>query len=344
MTTTGKVTVGMMLGGIFLVGAARAADQGIAGKKLQMKDPSKVLVLSKDATISVTGSDPANGGDSSITFSDGTITNTVTYALPQTGWSANKAGTRFKYGNDAAPSGPSPIKRVKISDGKLKVSGNALPFAVPNGMEWVLVVLSLDGGTNKYCMAFPGNGDGTKYAAKDGPAQSCTVCGNDVQEGVELCDGTDDWFCPGGCTTDCTCAVCGNGTLEGSEQCDPPHATGACPGSLQCASDCTCEAACPASMDGVYCSGSATGLISSFSISMSGGGGTVTTSQGSGSFSYSYDCPSLTCSGHGALTLSGDIGIASFDALVCIDGANSKNLSGSYSTPAGGGTLSGSCF
>ena len=35
-----------------------------------------------------------------------------------------------------------------------------------------------------------------------GPGQ---VCGNNIQEGTEQCDGTDDAACPGLCQTDCTC-------------------------------------------------------------------------------------------------------------------------------------------
>ena len=32
------------------------------------------------------------------------------------------------------------------------------------------------------------------------------VCGNDIREGDEQCDGTDDAACPGNCQPDCTCA------------------------------------------------------------------------------------------------------------------------------------------
>ena len=34
------------------------------------------------------------------------------------------------------------------------------------------------------------------------------VCGNDIKEGLEECDGTDDTACPGQCQADCTCAAC----------------------------------------------------------------------------------------------------------------------------------------
>ncbi len=40
------------------------------------------------------------------------------------------------------------------------------------------------------------------------------VCGNDIIEGVEACDGSADAACPGVCQVDCTCPlVCGSGDL-----------------------------------------------------------------------------------------------------------------------------------
>lgn len=32
------------------------------------------------------------------------------------------------------------------------------------------------------------------------------VCGNNIREGTEQCDGTDDGACPGLCQADCTCS------------------------------------------------------------------------------------------------------------------------------------------
>ena len=48
---------------------ARAADQGITGKKLLLKG-TKFVLLSKDPSISIIGSDPVAGSDSSMTFDD----------------------------------------------------------------------------------------------------------------------------------------------------------------------------------------------------------------------------------------------------------------------------------
>lgn len=40
------------------------------------------------------------------------------------------------------------------------------------------------------------------------------VCGNNIREGTEQCDGTDDASCPGLCQTDCTCPTEGFPTVS----------------------------------------------------------------------------------------------------------------------------------
>jgi len=85
-----------------VVCTAHAADQGITGKKLLIKG-DKVLVLSKDPTISAAGSDPVGGSDSTISLDNGG--GPVDWNLPATLWSTNGAGTLFKYKNSQAPSG-----------------------------------------------------------------------------------------------------------------------------------------------------------------------------------------------------------------------------------------------
>jgi hypothetical protein len=81
--------------------------------------------------------------------------------------------------------------------------------------------------------------DGTDSSACPGfcrppgdPLGECTcsqICGNAVREGTEQCDGTDDAACPGLCSAACTCAVCGNSLVEGPEECDGTN-DAACPG------------------------------------------------------------------------------------------------------------------
>ena len=71
-------------------------DQGITEKKLLLK-VGKVVLLSKDASISIAGSDPVDGTDSSVSFDAGS--GPVTLTLPASLWSTNGSGTLFKYKN-----------------------------------------------------------------------------------------------------------------------------------------------------------------------------------------------------------------------------------------------------
>ena len=74
------------------------------------------------------------------------------------------------------------------------------------------------------------------------------VCGNNVVESPEECDGTDDGACPGRCQADCTCGLCGNGIVDPGEDCDP--AGSVCRGvGIACNADCTCPP--PVCGDGV---------------------------------------------------------------------------------------------
>jgi hypothetical protein len=75
-----------------------------------------------------------------------------------------------------------------------------------------------------------------------GVGEGChvAVCGNDLVEGDETCDGATDGSCAGDCLGDCTCApvtACGNATVDPGEQCDGA-ADAACP--QRCRPDCTC--------------------------------------------------------------------------------------------------------
>ena len=78
------------------IGRAHATNQGITGKKLLIKS-GKFVLLSKDPSISIAGSDAVGGADSSITFNDGS--GPVSLALPKTLWSVNGGATVFKYKN-----------------------------------------------------------------------------------------------------------------------------------------------------------------------------------------------------------------------------------------------------
>ena len=173
MDMSHRAVVGAAGVALVLLGAASAAnatDQGITGKKLLLKT-GKIVLLSKDASVSIAGSDPVNGADSSISFDDGS--GPVTFGLPAGNWSKNGSATLFKFKNTSAPGGPSVVKIAKVKAGSLKVIAKDLPFTVPTGAATVDVVLSLDGGTNTYCMTFTGTGSGNKFLVKDAAAGTC---------------------------------------------------------------------------------------------------------------------------------------------------------------------------
>lgn len=148
-----------------------AADIGIDGKKLLLKGTTKMVLLSKDVSVNVIGSDAVGGADSSITFDDGT--NTTTWALPASNWRTNSAGSLFTYRNTAAPSGPSPVKIAKLKSGLLKVTARGVPVPVPTGAATIDVILRLDGEAKLYCLRFTGTGDGNKFHVKDSGEGTC---------------------------------------------------------------------------------------------------------------------------------------------------------------------------
>src|SRR5262249_33496752 len=93
----------------------------------------------------------------------------VTFSLPRNLWHTSRSGTLFKYKNASAPGGPSAVKIAKVKAGLLKVVAKDLPFSVPSGSATITVVLSLDGGTNRYSMSFSGTGDSRKFKVKNAP-------------------------------------------------------------------------------------------------------------------------------------------------------------------------------
>src|SRR5262249_28480230 len=70
------------------------------------------------------------------------------------------------------------------------------------------------------------------------------VCGNNVREGLEGCDGSDAMDCPGSCLSDCTCPSIGCGQIP-IAQADCPNIP-TCPAGLVCSvvngTDCKCLA------------------------------------------------------------------------------------------------------
>lgn len=222
------------------VGPAVATDHGITGKKLALK-PTKFVLVSKDSNAKTAESPLCPAADSSLTFSDGT--HSQTFTLPCAKWSSR--GTTFAYRDASAASGPALIKLAQAGAGRLRVAGYGLGgFPIPSGPATIDVLLDLGGAVERYCMAFTGTGNGNTLFVRDAAAATCPVCGNGIVEAGEACDGTAAPSCPAECQADCTCPppLCGNGVREGSEACDGADAA-ACPAG--CLSDCTCASPCP---------------------------------------------------------------------------------------------------
>ncbi len=111
----------------------------------------------------------------------------------------------------------------------VSVAGCVLTWQPPDGFadKYALQILLQDNAADSVQIAVD-----LILEVKDGQC-----CGNDDVEGVEICDGSDDAACPGGCQANCTC--CGDGLTQAGvgELCDGPS-DAACPGG--CQANCTC--------------------------------------------------------------------------------------------------------
>ena len=91
----------------------------------------------------------------------------------------------------------------------------------PNPGDEGGIILAVAGG-DRYCVKLGGAAGGTEKvdsatrwkvvnaSAEDGCPVPLPVCGNNVREGTEECDGIDQSTCfPLLCLPDCTCPTCG---------------------------------------------------------------------------------------------------------------------------------------
>jgi hypothetical protein len=105
------------------------------------------------------------------------------------------------------------------------------------------VVVTTESMTKSF-LPFPPPGKANKCPTEDDPQ----VCGNEVREDPEECDGNDDEKCPKKCVKpgeekECTCPdvppdkLCGNGVVDAEEECDTQLA-GSCPVGEHCSVNC----------------------------------------------------------------------------------------------------------
>jgi len=105
----------------------------------------------------------------------------------------------------------------------------ACEFTAPAAGTWSIFVQRVSGG---------GEYQVTTTVFGSDPA----VCGNNVIEFGEECDGTSDGECDGLCSgCQCPAPICGNSVVEAGEECDA-GSDAACPG--LCDGGCSCPAAC----------------------------------------------------------------------------------------------------
>jgi hypothetical protein len=134
---------------------------------------------------------------------------TVTFALPASGWTSSPDGRVLKYSNTSAPGGPSAVKVVRFQQTKgLKIAAKTTGITLDEAMQGTLgVVLRMD--TLRFCSLFGGTVAkdlAGKFVAKNAPVPaSCgplATCGNGSVETGEECEAATD------CTTNQDCVNC----------------------------------------------------------------------------------------------------------------------------------------
>lgn len=181
-------------------GSASAVDQQITGKKLLIVNPGggphdhKIVYLSKDATIALpfnVAEDPrcvpdgGSGAGGVLTVSSTASGESATIPLTCAGWSANSAGTAYKFRDPLSHS----CRIVFIKGGKLQ-KAVCKPTAIQYnlGVDQVSVDVLLRTGTapRRWCTSFNAapagcdvvkNGvDGKRYLAKN-CTMAAVACG-----------------------------------------------------------------------------------------------------------------------------------------------------------------------
>jgi hypothetical protein len=196
---------------LVLAVAAHAADQPVTGKKLMVKrTPSKQMLLLSVRDTSFVLPAPGSADDPSLVglglrvFADVPDEAVELFVPPGPGWSV-KTGTRpqWSWKNPAAPSGPSPIAKVKLVTGRsidVKARSAGLSLSGAQGAVGVQV----DMGDTRACALFEGaavsRDTAGQFLGRNAPAPGPEACADDgpfpipCQDSAPSCDG----FCAGG--------------------------------------------------------------------------------------------------------------------------------------------------
>lgn len=198
-----------------LAATAAASDHPEEARKLALKDvrgqslswtvnvPPPVVPAASPVVVGATLELRARSGE------------TASFDLPASGWSADDAGTRFRFENPLAPGGPSAVKSATFKSQRvIKVRTKATGLTLDEPTQGV-VSIALTIGDDVYCSTCvtPTHDQPGRYTAKRCPAPASCPSTSTTSTSTSTSTTTSS-FVPG---------VCGNGVVDQpSEQCDLP--------------------------------------------------------------------------------------------------------------------------
>lgn len=249
------VLVGLL---VTAVRPAAALDQPISGKRLVVQRvgaTEKLSFSSKDAAFLFpavgSGDDPGTGSPGGalveiISVTEPTFAFVVPPGVGTPGWKSTTGATpTHRWKNPAAPGGASPLKVVRLRQGKVltllsKQAGLALTAPTPR------VAIRVTTGSLRNCALFEGTSIRTnqvgRFVGANAPAPSVSDCSDASLRGVPPCGSSAFPTCGGACGAGETClpdgpfAVChcvGPTTPCGQSN---PTCGGGCPAGEECAS------------------------------------------------------------------------------------------------------------
>ena len=211
-----------------------AADQVLPGRSLSMRTPTSGRQRALTFIVRSSGlTAPAPGGPDDPRTAGATLRvqaasgENATVSLPASGWSANQAGTLYRF------SGSGPLAAVKASIVKagstLKVIARTTAITLDEPSQGS-ISLVFTVGTTQYCAEFGGtvsHDEPGRFVARRSPAPP--ACSTPPTTSTSTTSST---------TTTTVPNPCGNGTIDAGEQCDPPGSS--CGAGPSCSADCTC--------------------------------------------------------------------------------------------------------
>jgi len=279
----GTLSALALLGLLFLLQPAHAAQQTVLGSKFSLKDPQPAGAASKrqwsvqakalSSTATVAG-DPTTGGATVYLLTDGTVPGAQSWSLPQGVsskgkplWKATSNG--FVYSDPEGINGP--LKSVKITRSgrgtfslmaKASAAHGSIDVLPPNAGMRACVRLDLGGGDNYHVLfdagATIGKNDAKQFQASKATSEglccgvgsfpACCPASCPVLDACDLGGSCDPLV--GACPTKPDGATCDAGLTSGYTKTCTGGDCGECPAGGFCS--CTSDSQCPS---GETCSG-----------------------------------------------------------------------------------------